>query len=316
MSDLETLIKEQHGHLSRDQAVALGFKSTRIAMCVQDGRWVRVHPSVYRVAWVEPSWLGALVAATLWARGRAVISHQAAARLHGFSDFERNLVELSGTAKLKGPDGVGYHEVRNLPPGDVTAKEGIPVTTVERTLHDLTTTADTPEGIIERYVERSFDEALRNKETTITRLKWCAESNEAKGRPTALFRELLEIREKYGVTDSPLESDFAYHVRKAGLIQPYRGWLIIHNYRLVAQVDFAWPAYRVLVQVHGGDIHRQKKTWENDQRVENALTSFGWTVLKVTDDLMKNARPWLIAQLGSLLLTPIRPSDEAPAPFP
>jgi very-short-patch-repair endonuclease len=316
LNDLETMIEGQAGHLSRDQALAHGLKPWRIETCVRDGTWVRVHPSVYRVATYEASWRGAVMAAILWAKGKAVISHQTAARLHGLSDFKGPLVELTGTAKLTGPGTVRYHEVRNLPRGDVTALDGTQVTSIERTMLDLCASANTPAGIPERYVERAFDEVLRDKLTSTGRLKWCLQDNVDRGRSTRLFRELREVREHYGVTDSPLESDFAYQVRKAGLAHPVRGHQIVYNYRLVAQVDFAWPAYRFCVQVHGAATHLQKKNWENDQRQENDLTHFGWNVLKVTHEQLKTASAWLMAQVGSQLLTPLQARGEAPPARP
>jgi hypothetical protein len=301
---LAKVAADQFGHLSREQALACGLTPRQIAWRVLNGTWERVFPRVYRVAAAEQVWPGRLVAAHLWAGPLAVFSHQSAGALLGLADFSKEAVELSGERILHPHPGIVLHRLRApLSEADVALGTGLPVTSVERTLLDLSIDAEAGK-FSERYLERAFDEALRDGLTRFDLLGFCRDENRKSGRSVKLFAELLEVRENHGVTDSPLESDFGYLVRKWQLPQPFRGHFIVDNLRLVAKVDFAWPDLQLCVQTHGGALHREKKIWENDQIVESELSLRGWRLMKVTWQQMitRRGRDWLRREVTTALL--------------
>jgi very-short-patch-repair endonuclease len=297
MGDWEALAEEQLGVLSRSQALGHGLTRRRLQRLLTQGTLERIYPSVYRLAAIPRQFPWALVAARLWSGNKAVISHQAAAALWGLEDFSKDVVELSGTRALAPPPALTYHHVRRLPRADLSKTKGLWATSVERTLLDLVG-AISPTGVTERQVERAFGEALRRKMTETRLLRWCLERNRRRGRTGCeLFAELLRIREAYGVTDSPLESDFGHLIRRAGLLEPVRGYTVIESNHFLAKVDFAWPEKKLCVQVHGSSVHRQQTTWEKDQQVENTLQAHRWTVLKVTHRMLTQSEASLAALL-------------------
>jgi very-short-patch-repair endonuclease len=48
--------------------------------------------------------------------------------------------------------------------------------------------------------------------------------------------------------------------------------------RFLGRVDMAWPEYRIALE-YDGDHHRERPTFEHDQRRDNGMTVNGWLVL-------------------------------------
>jgi very-short-patch-repair endonuclease len=48
------------------------------------------------------------------------------------------------------------------------------------------------------------------------------------------------------------------------------------------EVDFAWPASRLIIELDSWEYHRTRADFENDRRKDRRLTAAGWTVLRVT----------------------------------
>jgi len=234
-------------------------------------------PSVYRAAAAPQTWHQPLMAASLWADGKAVISGRAAAAVWEFEGYWRSRVELSGCSGLSPPAGVVYRQVKQLRQADVTVRRGIRVTSAARTLLDLTPV------VPPRTLERTLDEALRKRMVTIEVLHRCIERNGSRGRERiAQLRALLAERRDQLAVDSALESDVARALRESGMPRPVKRYRVIEANHFIAEVDLAWPSKKVAIQVHGSSFHRQPRTWENDQRVENRLQLHGWFVAKIT----------------------------------
>jgi len=251
---------------------------------------------VYRAAAAPEFWPQSLMAASLWAKGRAVISRQAAAALWEFENYWRTRVELSGLSKLSPPDGVVYHRVGRLATADVTVRRGIRVTTVARTLVDLAAVV-TP-----RTLERTLDEALRKQMVTLKALRYCIERNGRQGRSGIANLEALMVeRYQQHAPDSPLETDVAALVRESGLPTGITRHLVVEGDQVIAEVDLAWPREKVAVQVHGSSFHRQPRTWENDQHVENQLQLHGWLVVKITARMLAEAPEEVVAYIAEAI---------------
>ena len=149
------LAASQHGVFSRDQAVALGATKAMIRSRVGAGRWDDRFRNVFQLGGASPSWHQSLMSVILfWGDGSAA-SHRGAVGVWELSSCKR-LPELTvpRTRQRSGevPGIVHRHE---LPEAEVVRRDGIPVTTVTRTLIDLagSVTAD--------VLEETLDEVLR-----------------------------------------------------------------------------------------------------------------------------------------------------------
>jgi very-short-patch-repair endonuclease len=78
--------------------------------------------------------------------------------------------------------------------------------------------------------------------------------------------------------ESPMESVLRWLLHAGGVPTPELQYVI----RTVSgefRADFAWPAFKVLVEFDG-EVHRDRGVFVRDLRRQNALVATGWTVLR------------------------------------
>jgi very-short-patch-repair endonuclease len=236
------------------------------------------------------------MAASLWADGKAVICGRSAAALWELEGYWRSRVELCGCADLSSPAGVGFHQVKQLKPVDITVRSGIRVTSMARTILDLVAV------VSPRTLERTLDEALRKGQITVKAVHYCIERNAPRGKEhIADLRALLAERRGQLAVDSVLESDVAGVIREYGIPGPVKRYRVVEANHFIAEVDLAWPSEKVAVQVHGASFHRQPRNWENDQRVENRLQLHGWFVVKITRRMIEEDQEQCLELLSQAL---------------
>lgn len=132
---------DHHGYVTTLQAREKGIDPTQLRLLAGRGRQEHVARGVYRVPVLPRSEHDDLAFAIAWARGRAVLSHESALVLHGLSDVNPSLVHLTvppdNYPRAQGSGPVTIHR-RDLTANDVTLVDGLPVTTVARTIVDCT----------------------------------------------------------------------------------------------------------------------------------------------------------------------------------
>jgi predicted transcriptional regulator of viral defense system len=104
---------------------------------VAQGRLHRVLAGVYAIGHPRLTQAGRWMAAVVACGQGAVLSHLDAAALWGFYNGIGALIHVT-VASHRRVKGLILHRTRRLDPEDVTVKNGIPVTTVERTFVALT----------------------------------------------------------------------------------------------------------------------------------------------------------------------------------
>ncbi|MGH9343354.1 MAG: type IV toxin-antitoxin system AbiEi family antitoxin domain-containing protein [Terriglobia bacterium] len=139
-------IAEEHdGLVTAAQARQSGFTDSVLARLVQRGRLARTSRGVYRIAYFPLGRFSQYLEAVLWARANrgpeaVAISHLTALNAYGISDANPDLIHLTvpSSARLRRqqPKGVVVHR-NSLTENDIRIHEGIPVTTISRTIHDL-----------------------------------------------------------------------------------------------------------------------------------------------------------------------------------
>lgn len=134
----------QHGVASLEQLVGMGMSASGVGTWVARGRLHRIHRGVYAVGHPGVSWRGRLMAAVLACGEGAVVSHRSAAALWGIRPSARAAVDVSVPGRTgRSRPGIDIHRCA-LPTGDVTTVDGIPCTTVARTLLDSLSSATSP----------------------------------------------------------------------------------------------------------------------------------------------------------------------------
>ncbi len=145
MDELLPLAQENDGLVTAAQARALGIKDSVLARLTQRGKLERVARGVYRVPYFPADPLSQYREVVLWARAshgpeRVALSHETAFGVYGISDTNPARVHITVPQRTRlrrrKPKWIVIHRAE-LAPNDVTTHEGLPVTTVAKSVRDV-----------------------------------------------------------------------------------------------------------------------------------------------------------------------------------
>lgn len=136
---IAVLAARQHGVLTRAQLLASGLAPGQIIRRTRRGQLHVLYRGVYAVGHRELPRNGRALAAAWSAGPRGVLFDVAAAALHGVreSNTARWDIALPQRTAWTGQAGIRPHAVTTLLPEDITVVDGVPVTTLPRTVVDL-----------------------------------------------------------------------------------------------------------------------------------------------------------------------------------
>ena len=143
--ELIALAEDNDGLVTADQARAEGFTDSVLARLAQRRRIIRIARGVYRIPYLSPGRFSQYREAVLWAKANRgpdpiAISHATALAVYGISDANPASIHLtvprSARLRRRTPKGVTVHH-GDLSTNDISIHEGLPVTTIERTIADL-----------------------------------------------------------------------------------------------------------------------------------------------------------------------------------
>ena len=255
----------------------------------------RLHPfhvGVYAVGHTALSARGRLLGAVLACGRGALLSHRSAAAHLELLPSARSTVEVTtirGRTR-SGRPGIVVHQVRHLHPADRFLRDGIPVTSVARTLLDLA------EVVPLRQLERAFEEAERLRVLDLGALEQlCARSRGRRGlRPLG---SLLSVAQpSVSATRSELERRFLRLCREADLPTPSVNALVAG-----LEVDAVWWNQRLVVELDGHAFHGTRAAFERDRIRDAALQLAGYRVLRVTYRRLEAEPGVIIGTVRSLL---------------
>jgi very-short-patch-repair endonuclease len=282
----------QHGVVATWQLVALGFSYDQVHDRVVAGHLHRVHRGVYSVGrrklTREGRWMGAVLACG----EDAVLSHRAAIALWGLRPAGGGAIDVTDpTRRRTGHRGVRIHSTRCLEAQDRAMKNGIPVTTVHRTILDFAETA--PVQQVRLAIEMADRRELYDDRTMQSLL---ARSRGRKGiKPvTAVLHEMRG--QATPMTRSELENRFLAGLRERGYPEPQADVLIEGEL-----VDFVWSAQRLVVEVDGYLWHRTRKDFESNRRRDTKLQLAGYRVMRPTDRRIEHDLDALLDDVDRML---------------
>jgi hypothetical protein len=270
------LAERQHGVVALSQLQSLGLGRSGVSRRTAAGRLYRIHRGVYAVGRPHLTERGRWMAAALAYGPRAVVSHRSAAALHGIRRDNRGTTDVT----LPGPSvrprpAIEVHRSTTLGPADVTTVDGIPCTTVARTLVDLGDVVD------RRGVERAVDQAevlqmfdLRAVEAALARA--------GPRRGAGVLRAVLEDYEGPTLTDRELEERFLALCKTASLPSPaVNAWVTLDG-GVAYKADFLWRTEKLIAETDGRDVHTTRRAFEHDRLRDQRLTLAGFTVVRFT----------------------------------
>ena len=270
--DLEVarLAARQHAVVSRRQLLALGLSKDEIWYRTKIGRLHRIHAGVYAVGHPLLLRYSRYMAAVL-ACDRAVLSHRSAAALLGLRHAPAGDVEVTVLrARSRRTRGIRVHATRSFQPSDITTEENIRCTSPARTLVDLAAVLNRRQ--LRRALERSIELRILDGRAIDAAL------DRASGRRgVGVLRELIAgLQAEPAPVRNELERRFLELVRAESLPIP------VVNARVCGyEVDFHWPARRLIVETDGRETHDTPHQFEEDRRRDLELTMAGWHVVRV-----------------------------------
>jgi hypothetical protein len=307
MHDLKRVLlkaRRQAGVVSRLQLLKMRFSSAAVGRAVADGVLHSMLPGVYCVSTAADPVQSRLWAAALWGAPEAYLSHLTAAwwvwKLDGLGRNPPALIDVSipEARRLRPQPGVQVHRVSKLEPGrDTTVHNGLPCTTLERTLVDLAAVLEP------RLLEQAVDSAMRRNRAAGEAALVMLDELGRNGRAGAGKLAALAPEQPLGPSGSPLEVEVRQAIAAAGLPRPMRQLAVTdEDQEQVAVVDFAWPERKLLLFVHSRKWHSTPRAIEHDFNQTSDLSALGYTVLSITTRRFRASPDRLIAQLRTLLL--------------
>jgi very-short-patch-repair endonuclease/predicted transcriptional regulator of viral defense system len=285
---LAALASRQHGVVSRRQLIALGFGRQAILRRLQARRLRRLHPGVYAVGHWALTPASRHLAAVLACGPGALLSHRSAGVRHRLLYSGGQGVEVTAPRSRAPRAGLEMHRTRHIHPDDRAEQDGIPVTSVARTIVDLAAVLDDRRltaVVNEAEVQRVFD--LEQIEAAIER---------ANGRagPKRLKRVLANYTEPPGYSTNKAEALFMALCTRHDLPRPQR--IAVAGYEL----DFYWPDAPLAVEVDGRAIHGTRKAFEEDRKRDRVLGSHDIDVAHATWLDLTRAPEQLAADLHAM----------------
>ena len=201
------------------------------------------------------------MAAVLACGPAAALSHRSAASLHGLRQNARTAIDVTvPRPRARSRPGIDVHRVKRLHPDDRTVVDGIPTTTLARTLLDLAEVTNRAE------LERAFDEADRRRLLDLSAFE-------------ALFARSTG-RHGLGATRGVLKGQHPQtpEARSWNIPAPQTN-VLVEGF----VVDALWPEQKLIVELDGYAFHGTTRSAFERDRVRDAdLQRAGYRVLRLT----------------------------------
>jgi hypothetical protein len=265
--------RSQHGLITRRQALEAGLSLAQIRVRLRRGHWRPLRTGVYAWGGAPASYEQAVHAAILAVDGLAVASHATAASLWGCWGRQAGIEVLVPLSRSVHRRGIIQHKTHVLPAGHRSKAGGVPVTSLARTLVDLSGRIDAPQ------LGELLDEGARRHLLTVEEFERCARRvGHGPGRDLNVIGEALQLR----VPDAqPLES-----VLEARALR----WLLVNGFPPPIpqfsvppyRIDLAYPEQRVGIEMLGFGPHSGRDAFDHDAERGRFFALRGWVLLPFT----------------------------------
>jgi very-short-patch-repair endonuclease len=291
-AEIAALAARQHGVVTTAQLAALGLAQRGVSHRAAAGRLHRVHRGVYAVGHPILSANGYRMAAVLACGPGAALSHASAAALWEIRPTAATRIDVStpragGRGKRRG---IRMHRAAKLTRDEVTERHAIRVTTPARTLLDLA--AQLPR----RALERALDEAVTRELFDLTALDAVVRAHPSERGAGALRSALQTHRPGTTATKSNLEELMLAICDAHHLERP-----VVNTWVEGLEVDFHWPAQRLIVEADSYRYHRTRMAFDRDRERDAILVGAGYRTLRFSDRQLADRPSDVVAALARAL---------------
>lgn len=265
---------------------------TRVAA----GRLHRLHRGVYgvvgpRLLRIEGHWLAAVLAVG----DGAALSHRSAAALWDLMPATARASDVTVARNVKPRAGIRLHCVRSLPDDHMTIRNGVPCTTVARTIVDLA-------GVVPpRRLERALGQAEVLRLYDRKAIEAVLASNPRRPGSRTLRALLGGPDPSTTLTRSRMEEQFLALCDRAGLPRPeFNVPFTLPNGTQIA-IDAHWSSAALAVELDSRGFHSSWRAQAQDRRRDAQLTLAGLKPLRLTEADITREGNATIALLRELL---------------
>jgi very-short-patch-repair endonuclease len=290
---LQALAEDQHGVVARRQLVDLGISEERLRSWVRHGRLVARHRGVYTIGHRLLTRRGRWMAAVLAGGSGALLSHRSAAALWGLRPAGGQTIEITVSPDGARRDSKAVRSYRSGVAGRFAAVvDSIPVTSVAWTLLDLAAV------LRPHQLRRAVEESERQELFDLGAVRAALAADPGRPGSPALLALLADM-EDHGVTRtrSDVEASLLQLCVDHGLPRPQ-----VNRYDNAREVDFRWPAHRLIVEVDGWRFHRTRRAFVTDRARDRAALKTGWRVARFPAIEVMGSPGAVADELAQLLL--------------
>jgi very-short-patch-repair endonuclease len=282
------IARRQHGVVTRAQLLAAGVSRKEIRRRIQKKALLREYPGVYRVGHRAPSVEARYHAAVLACGEGALLSGRAAGYLWGLLKGTAPPPEVTARTERR-IRGIRTRRARRNET-EATTWHGIPITSVPRTLVDLSSLLSV-DGLA-----RACHEAGARYRTTPRQVEAVLRK-----RPNAPGAKHLRkvMRGDVHVTLSALERKFLERLDEERLPRP-----VTNKPAGTKRVDCRWPDHRLTVELDSYRFHNSRHSWELDRHREREARARGDEFRRYTHDDVFERADEVLAELRGLLGCP------------
>jgi hypothetical protein len=276
---IDRLAGKQHSLVTHDQLRTAGWSDHEIVHAYRRGQLHRIREGVYRTTGaalsVEQVWMGAALAAG----DRYLLSHQTGGLVHKFQPASAALAihlltDIDRRTRLAG---VTSHRTLLLPERDRVTVRGLPVTSVARTIADVSVVYSAKNlGLV-------ADDAIRRGILHPRDLWRVAATFPRTGRrsPANFLAILPERVPGYQPGDSNPELRVRTLIQRAGLEVPVALYKTTIDGRKF-EIDLAWPLAKHGLEWDSFEFHGQVEPFHADRAKRRKLRRAGWTIDELT----------------------------------
>jgi len=283
------LAQIQHEVVSRGQLTRLGLSRDAVTHRLRSGRLHRVHHGIFAAGRPGLTVRGRQLAAVMAYGPKAVLSHRSAGALWELLTTSQGLVDVTVPGTSRRPQKqIRIHRARELADEDLAVVDGIPVTSVARTLLDLAGVLNAGELV------KAVEQAERSGRLDLAALGRLLGRSSRHPGARKLRRILADYAEPMPVR-SELERRFLELVLGAGLPRPR-----VNTKVAGLEVDFFWPQWRLVVELDGRAYHSDPRSFERDRVRDARLQRHRCRVLRVTHKRMTGSAREVLADIRAL----------------
>jgi very-short-patch-repair endonuclease len=275
---IAALAERQRGVVTRNQLRGLGLRDRAIDDRIVSGHLHPLFRGTFAVGHKSVTRRGWMLAAVHACEEGTVLSHGSAAELLGLWDKQLAVVHVipPDWSGRKIP-GIRWHRVRLPLEDEFEIREGIPCTTVSRTIVDMA--GESNWGQLRRLVEQ----AAILRQLDVDQIDRILARGRRRGAPRlrAILGGWRGTAEPRPRVRSRLEARLLPRLIEEGLPAPntnVKVWIEGHRF----EIDLLWEEQRLAIETDGEETHGTRAAFQRDRWRDQLLVAAGYRTARVT----------------------------------